>query len=290
MSRSIWSRDVEGWATRGICSAGGGASGGSSSGSQQAQQAPVANPAFPMLQANVARATGIADTPYKPYDPNATVASANPSLTSSWDMFKGVGANNTGGSTLDSAIGTIKGLNGGDLSGFMNPYQKQVTDTTMADLERQRQIQRNADNQSATMAGGGSAFGGSRAGVADSLTNDAYFRNAGTTLANLNLGNFNNAQNVALQSGAQLGAMSDQQLQQALTRAGAVNQAGTQERSIQQQLADAAFQEFMRQINQPAQGQTLLNQSLGLLPGGVSNAGTSSGKNSSWNAAVNAWI
>lgn len=260
-----------------------GGSGGSSSGQQKSQQGPVTNPAFPLLQSNVTRAQGIADQPFQAYDSNSTVASANPSLTSSWDMFKNVGASNTGGSTLDSAIGTIKGLNGGDLSGFMNPYQKQVTDTTMADLERQRQIQRNADNQSATMAGGGSAFGGSRAGVADSLTNDAYFRNAGATLANLNLGNFNNAQNVALQSGAQLGAMSDQQLQQALTRAGAVNQAGTQERSIQQQFADAAYQEFLRRIGYQGQGQQLVNQSLGLLPGGVSQAGTSSGNNNASN-------
>jgi len=39
-------------------------------------------------------------------------------------------------------------------------------------------------------------------------------------LANLNLGNFNNAQNMALESGRMMGALSDQELQQALSRAG----------------------------------------------------------------------
>ncbi len=197
----------------------------------------------------------------------------------------------------------------------------------MADLERQRQIQRVSDNQSAT---GAEAFGGARQGVADSLTNDAYFRNAGSTLANLNLGNFNNAQGMAtsdlnrmlsaatsnqnagiagaglrlnadtanqnagiagaglrLNAGAQLSAMSDQELQQALSRAGAVNQAGTQQRSIQQQLVDAAYQEFLRQLQYPIQGQDLINRAMGLLPGGISEQGTSSGKSSGWNFSFN---
>lgn len=297
-----------------------------SSQKSQSQQGPVENPAFPLLRSNVQRATGIADQPYQPYDANSTVAGVNPTLSSSWDMFRNIGANGTGASTLNSGIDATKGvagyqpgnitagsLPGTDLSAYMNPFQKNVTDATMADLERQREIQRVHDNQGATMAGGGSAFSGSRAGVADSLTNDAYFRDAGSTLAGLNLGNFNNAQNMAtgdlnrrlsadtsnqgagiagaglrLNAGGQLGAMSDQELQQALSRAGAVNQSGQQERSIQQQLADAAYQEFMRRINQPYQGQDLVNRSLGLLPGGVSQSGTSSGSGQSFGFNISA--
>lgn len=256
-----------------------GGSGGSSSGQQASQQGPVANPAFPALIANAGRATGIAETPFESYNPSSTVAPVNPTLSSSWGLFKNIGANNTGGSTLDSAINNTNAV-GGDLSRFMNPFQKNVTDTTMADLERQRQIQRVNDNQSAT---GASAFGGARQGVADSLTNEASQRTAASTLAGLNFQNFNNVQDVALRSGAQLGQLSDQQLQQAMSRAGAVNTAGTQQRSIDQQQADAAYQEFLRRIGYPIQGQQLINQSLGLLPGGVSQAGSSRGNQNASN-------
>jgi hypothetical protein len=52
-------------------------SGGSSSEKQQSQQGPVANPAFPMLQGNVQRATGIADLPFEAYT-RQQVAPSNP--------------------------------------------------------------------------------------------------------------------------------------------------------------------------------------------------------------------
>src|SRR5258705_13086792 len=97
------------------------------------------------------------------------VAGANPNHSQSVDMFNNIGANNTGAAPLSFGIDAAKGvagfqpgsLPGTDLSGYMNPFQKQVTDTTMADLERQRQIARVHDNQEATAA---HAFGGGRHG------------------------------------------------------------------------------------------------------------------------------
>lgn len=282
--KSIWAQDLDclPW-TPGVCFIGG------SGGSQSSSTKPVENPAFPMIAANAARARSIADNPFEAYTGNM-VAGSNPSLDTSFDMFKNIGANRPGESALTAGIDTTAGvanyqpgsLPGIDLSGYMNPYQKSVTDTTMADLERQRQIAGVNDQQKATAA---KAWGGSRSGVAQSLTNDAYDRNAASTLASLNFNNFNNAQGMAtndlnrgvqgaqlrLGAGAQLGAMGDQQLQQSLAQAGAVNQGGTQQRSIEQQQNDAAFQEFMRRIMSPYQGQDLVNRALGLLPGGVSN-------------------
>ncbi len=41
--------------------------GGSQSSKNQSQQGPVENPAFPMLQGNVQRATSIADMPFQSY-------------------------------------------------------------------------------------------------------------------------------------------------------------------------------------------------------------------------------
>jgi len=78
---------------------------------------------------------------------------------------------------------------------YMNPYQQEVIDASMADLERQRQMQQMRDLNTATQA---KAFGGSRQGVAQALTNEAYDRTQASTLANLRSQGFGNAQAVAL--------------------------------------------------------------------------------------------
>lgn len=78
---------------------------------------------------------------------------------------------------------------------YMNPYQEGVINTTMADLERQRQIQQLNDLNTATRA---KAFGGSRQGVAEALTNEAAQRTAASTMANLRSQGFTQAQGIAL--------------------------------------------------------------------------------------------
>lgn len=79
---------------------------------------------------------------------------------------------------------------------YMNPYQEGVINTTMADLERQRQMQQLNDLNAATRA---KAFGGSRQGVAEALTNEAAQRTAANTMANLRSQGFTQAQGIALQ-------------------------------------------------------------------------------------------
>jgi hypothetical protein len=81
-----------------------------------------------------------------------------------------------------------------DLSAYMNPDQKAVIDTTLADNERARQIAQQANARKASAAG---AFGGSRSAVLDAQTNEAYDRNNASTLANLNAQNFGQAQGAA---------------------------------------------------------------------------------------------
>lgn len=81
-----------------------------------------------------------------------------------------------------------------NLQPYMNPFQQNVIDTTMNQLDLQRQ--RDINNQSTpfTMAG---AFGGSRQGVSDALTNEEYGKLAAQTLAGLNNQNFTQAQQAA---------------------------------------------------------------------------------------------
>lgn len=83
---------------------------------------------------------------------------------------------------------------GPNINQFMNPYTGMVTATTLQDLERQRQMQTNDIGYNATRA---NAFGGSRQGVAEALTNEAFARQGANTFANLNQQGFNTALSAA---------------------------------------------------------------------------------------------
>lgn len=82
---------------------------------------------------------------------------------------------------------------GSDMSAYMNPYTSQVIDQTLGDINRQRQMSVNDQAGGFTKAG---AFGGSRQGVADSLTNEAYGRTAAQTSATLRSQGFDTAANL----------------------------------------------------------------------------------------------
>jgi hypothetical protein len=77
-----------------------------------------------------------------------------------------------------------------NIGAYMNPYLDQVANRTMQGVERSRQIAQVNDASKMTAAG---AFGNSRRGVVDSLTNEAYDRNAQDALAKLYAGGFDKA-------------------------------------------------------------------------------------------------
>jgi hypothetical protein len=78
---------------------------------------------------------------------------------------------------------------------YMNPYENQVVQNTLADIERARQGQISAEGAAAT---GAKAFGGSRQGVTRSLIDEASLRNAGNLAAQLRQSGFAQAQNLGL--------------------------------------------------------------------------------------------
>jgi hypothetical protein len=71
---------------------------------------------------------------------------------------------------------------GEEITAFQNPYEQQVVQNTLQDIEDQRRMGQIAEAQRATAA---RAFGGSRQGVQQSLTNAAALRQAATAAANL---------------------------------------------------------------------------------------------------------
>jgi hypothetical protein len=74
---------------------------------------------------------------------------------------------------------------------YMNPYTQAVTDQSLKDLERSRQLQQQQTSAQATAA---KAFGGSRQGIAEAETNRAYGENAARLVAQQNAEAFQSAQ------------------------------------------------------------------------------------------------
>lgn len=101
---------------------------------------------------------------------------------------------------------------------YFNPFEQQVVDTSLNDLEQARQRAVQQMGQQATAA---RAFGGSRHGVAEALTSGEFGRQAGSMLANLRSQGFQQAQNLARQQ-----QLANQQagMQGAQFRLGAANQ------------------------------------------------------------------
>src|SRR6056297_2354361 len=164
----------------------------------------------------------------------------------------------------------------GGIQTYMNPYTQQVIDTSMADLERGRQTQMNQMGAQASAAG---AFGGSREGVAQSLTNEAFARQGGQLASGLRQQGFQTAlgasqQDVSNQLQADLanqqaGARANEFGQSTALQAQLANQqaqlAGSQQRlNAGQQLANIGNLGFTQAntINQQQQQQGLAMQAL----------------------------
>ena len=172
-----------------------------------------------------------------------------------------------------------------NLAPYQNPFTSQVINQTAADLERQRQIQQAQIGAKATAAG---AFGGSRQGVTEALTNEAFARQLAQTSAGLRQAGFEQAQQAAVGDIARQTAAEQFNINSGLSgtqqrlRAGAqladlgnigfglgqtVNrnlaQQGAQEQLLQQSLIDAAKQRFAGYTSAPAETIAYLSNALG---------------------------
>jgi len=93
---------------------------------------------------------------------------------------------------------------------YMNPYTQAVTNQSLADLERSRQLEQQRTAAQATAA---RAFGGSRQGVAEAETNRAFGENAARLVAQQNAAAYQAAQQASEADLAR--TMQAQQLNQA---------------------------------------------------------------------------
>lgn len=83
---------------------------------------------------------------------------------------------------------------GESIQQFMNPYENEVVQRSLADVGGALDVQRLKDRQAATAA---KAFGGSRQGVAESLTNAAAIKQAADTAAQLRASGYGQAAGLA---------------------------------------------------------------------------------------------
>jgi hypothetical protein len=168
-----------------------------------------------------------------------------------------------------------------NLNPYLNPYQQNVIDTTMNQLDLQRQ--RDLNNQGSQFTANG-AFGGARQGVSDSLTNEAYGNIAANTLAGLNSQNFSQAQqaaqgditnnlqgqlanqsaglqgaNLNLGAAGLLGNLASEQQQLGINNAGLLAGLGSQEQQTNQNYLTNLYNEYLRgQISPEQQAQLQL--------------------------------
>lgn len=152
-------------------------------------------------------------------------------------------------------LGTQAAMAGPNIGQFQNPYTSQVTNNTMNDLERQRQMQM---NQIGASASAGGAFGGSRHGVAEAMTNEGFARQGANAFGQLNHQGFNtalgaaqNQQGFQLQGAGQMANLGNQAFNtsQAITQQ--QGQQGLQQQGMQQALIDAAKQQFSNYAGAP---------------------------------------
>lgn len=160
---------------------------------------------------------------------------------------------------LGNAMDFTNQAMGGPLNvgAFNNPYQQEVIDNTQADIERQRQM---AINSLGAQAQGAGAYGGSRQGVAEGMTNAEYGRMAANQLGNMRMQGYNTSMANAmadrsqrLGAASQLSGMSNQAFNTGRTINNDMMQQGLMQQGLQQALIDAARTDFGNYINSPTQ-------------------------------------
>jgi hypothetical protein len=147
------------------------------------------------------------ENPYRDFQA-ALGPAAQQIQSQAFDLGKYLQMAGVSGPVIPQQVGaaTVQAERGpGGYQAYMDPYLKDVVDTSLGDIERARQEAANATRAQAAAAG---AFGGSRSGVAEALTNRDFANRAASTAAQLRSAGFSQAlgfnqadQNRALQAG-----------------------------------------------------------------------------------------
>ena len=219
------------------------------------------------------KSKSIASQPFVPYT-GSRVAGFNPDQLQGFDATRGIFES---AQALDprGAINTLAGqsaptLLGADINAYQNPFNTQVIDQSLSDLDRARQMALGGDQDRAISAG---AFGGSRSGILEAETNRAFADQAARTSSGLRQAGFNQAQRAAesdigremdnrrFQAGLQSGLLGDQ-----YRTLGLLGGMGSQQQGLQQAGLDTGYNEFLRGLDYGPRQLGLLSQGVSAMP------------------------
>ena len=232
-------------------------------------------------------ARGMAQQPFIPYT-GPMVAGFNPDQLRQFQATRGLFETGMGYDPTKALQGLAQeqrpmtgqaaSLLGQDISAYQSPYQQQVIDLAMQDIQKQADIARGGAQERAIRAG---AFGGSRSALLESESQRPYAEQMARTAAGLRQSGFEQAQAAAerdvarqqqmqmfapqfeLQARQQqaglLGGLQTGQLQ----GLGLLGQAGAQQQALQQRAIDAQRREFQRALDYPQQQIGLLQAGMG---------------------------
>jgi len=225
------------------------------------------------------RSKGIAAQPFVPYT-GKRVAGFSPDQLRAFQATRGMFE---AGQQYDP-LGTLSqlgqqptpGLLQADIGAYQSPYQQQVIDQTMADIQRQSDIAQQLAQSRAIKAG---AFGGSRSALLETEATRPYIEQQARTSAALRQAGFEQAQRAAesdierqmrdrqFQAGIQQNLLGEQ-----YRSLGLLGGIGGQQQLLQQRALDVPYQEFGRALDYPKQQLGLLAQGLSGQPqfGGTS--------------------
>jgi len=231
-------------------------------------------------------AKGVAQQPFLPYT-GPMVAGFSPDQLRQFQATRGLFETGMGYDPTKALQGLAQeqrpmtgqaaSLLGQDIGAYQSPYQQQVIDLAMGDIQRQADIARGSAQDRAIRAG---AFGGSRSAIIESESQRPYAEAMQRTAVEGRQRGFEQAQaaaerDVARQQQMQmfapelelrarqqqaglLGGLQGQQLQQL----GLLGGAGAQQQALQQRAIDAQRGEFQRALGYGP-------QQIGLLQGGM---------------------
>jgi len=238
------------------------------------------------MQELYAAGKGLAGQPFVPYT-GPMVAGFNPDQLRQFQATRGLFETGmqydplTGLQQLAQAptptVGQVPSLLQADIAAYQSPYQQQVIDQTMADIQRQADIARGLSQSRAIGAG---AFGGSRSALLEAESQRPFIEQMARTAAQQRESGFGQALRAAESDIArqqqmamfqpqfqlqaqrqQAGLLGDIQAQN-LARLAGLAQIGQQQQALQQAALQFPYQEFQRAL---AYGP----QQLGLLQAGT---------------------
>ena len=168
-----------------------------------------------------------------------------------------------------------------NLQQYTNPYETQVVNQSLADLERSRLMAQNVGGAQASAA---NAFGGDRQGIAEAETNRAFADQAARTASGLRQTGYQNAQSMARQASIanqnaglagsqqrlnasnQLGNISNLGFGMGQTIQSRMDQQGAMQQALQQQLINAGKNQYAGYTGAPAQSLQYLLSAVGGAP------------------------